>query len=106
MIIVKTRLLQKNVIAIALYPFIIVNKNKKIDSCTINHEKIHLRQQIELLILPFYVWYIIEYLIKLIKYRNTNKAYKHISFEKEAYLNENDLMYLKTRKSFSFLKHT
>jgi hypothetical protein len=105
MIIAKTRLLPKNVVAITLYPFIVINKNKTINDCVINHEKIHLRQQIELLILPFYVWYIIEYLLKLIKYKNSDRAYRVISFEKEAYLYEHDLLYLKRRKSFSFLKH-
>jgi hypothetical protein len=105
MIIVKTRLLQKNVIAMALYPFIVVNKNKTINDRIINHEKIHLRQQIELLILPFYIWYIIEYLVKLIKYRNIDKAYRNISFEKEAYINEKNASYIKNRSFLSFIKY-
>nr|DAU35071.1 MAG TPA: hypothetical protein [Caudoviricetes sp.] len=33
----------------------------------------------------FYLWYIIEYLIRLIMYRDTKLAYKNISFEREAY---------------------
>jgi len=71
----------------------------------INHEKIHLRQQLELLILPFYIWYITEYLIGLIKYRDTKKAYYAISFEREAYANEYNLNYLQTRSFWRFLKY-
>jgi len=71
----------------------------------INHEKIHLRQQLELLILPFYIWYITEYLIGLIKYRDIKKAYYAISFEREAYDNDYNLNYLQTRSFWRFLKY-
>ncbi|AFD55134.1 hypothetical protein RA0C_0118 [Riemerella anatipestifer ATCC 11845 = DSM 15868] len=63
-----------------------------------NHEKIHLRQQLELLILPFFVWYGLNYLWNLIKYKNHREAYRNIIFEQEAYENQNDLEYLKNRK--------
>lgn len=105
MVILKTKLLPKNVVAITLYPFIFVNKIKKINEYVVNHEKIHLRQQIELLILPFYFWYLSEYLIRLIVYKDTHKAYMNISFEKEAYENEGNLEYLDKRKALSFLKY-
>jgi len=36
-------------------------------------------------------------------YWDTSKAYENICFEKEAYNNEKNLDYLKTRKHFSFL---
>lgn len=70
----------------------------------INHEKIHLRQQAELLILPFYVLYISEFIIRFIKHRNFKKAYKNISFEKEAYNNDSNPNYLDTRKIWDFIK--
>lgn len=80
--------------AMALFPFIILDDEKyRNDKYMINHEKIHLRQQLELLILPFYIWYLIEYY---------KKGYMSVSFEREAYANEYDLNYLKKRKSFSF----
>ncbi|HEY6172410.1 MAG TPA: hypothetical protein VIX80_09150, partial [Candidatus Kapabacteria bacterium] len=66
---------------------------------------IHLRQQAELLVLPFYVLYFIEYLVKLIIYRNHDKAYRNISFESEAYQNDEDSGYLKKRKFWSFVKY-
>lgn len=95
-------LLPKHITAITLWPFILfrekINQNNLI---IINHEKIHLKQQLELLVLPFYLVYLTEYIIGLIKYRNHNKAYRHISFEIEAYKNEKNLEYLKQRKPWS-----
>jgi hypothetical protein len=82
--------------AIALFPFIVMPKSTVIDDELINHEKIHLRQQLELLIIPFYIWYLIEIL---------RKGYYGVCFEREAHLNDSDLNYLKNRKSYSFLKY-
>ena len=88
----------------ALFPFILLrDKRMKTNHRLINHEKIHLRQQLELLILPFYMWYVIEYGILLIKLRDKKQAYYGISFEREAYANETDLSYLKTRRFWQFL---
>lgn len=70
----------------------------------INHEKIHLRQQLELLVLPFFFIYIVEFLIRLLQFRSWKLAYRNISFEREAYGNEKDLDYLKTRPLWNFFK--
>jgi len=74
----------------------------KTDKILINHEKIHLKQQIELLWIFFFIWYAVEYYIRLLQCKNHQNAYKQISFEKEAYANQSNLDYLKTRKLFSF----
>lgn len=93
-------------IAIALYLFIIVkSKSLKENTQIIQHEKIHLKQQLELLIIFFYVWYIVEYLIRLWQYKNHYKAYSNISFEKEAYQNDGKKDYLAQRKCFAFLRY-
>jgi len=86
----------QNIRAIALWPNIYVASNTIIDDELINHEKIHLTQQKELLILPFYIWYLIELY---------TKGYRNISFEKEAYANEHNLTYLNNRRIFSFIKY-
>lgn len=88
----------------AIFPFIFV-KYRKPSKVLINHERIHFRQQIELLILPFYLWYVIEYLIHRIKGKSSNQAYMSISFEREAYANDDDLAYLKKRRLWSFWKY-
>ncbi|MBV7441180.1 hypothetical protein KRX57_07080 [Weeksellaceae bacterium TAE3-ERU29] len=104
--IIVTKLLGKDIMGMALFPFILVKEaylktNKRI----INHEKIHLRQQIEMLIIPFYIWYGSEFLFRWLKTKNKDMAYRSISFEREAYANEYNLNYLKNRKFWSFLKY-
>ena len=84
--------------AIALWPFVLLrHKHEHADKVLINHEKIHLRQQLELLIIPFYLIYIAEYLYHLVKYKNHDEAYMNISFEREAYAHEDELQYLSQR---------
>ncbi len=91
---------------LTFYPFVfLADKDDKLNSSFINHEKIHIRQQLEMLIIPFYIWYFIEYLLRLIQYKDRKKAYFTISFEREAYKNEKDLNYLKQRSFWSFLKY-
>lgn len=71
----------------------------------LNHERIHIRQQLELLVIPFYIWYLLEWLYHYAKCRHWWKAYRKISFEQEAYTNETNFNYLKKRKFWSFLKY-
>jgi hypothetical protein len=88
-----------------IFPFMFLKyKDLKGNIVLINHEKIHLRQQIELLILPFFVIYGLEFLVRLFQYKNWALAYRNISFEREAYRKEKDLDYLKTRPLFNFIK--
>lgn len=92
--------------AMALYPFMIFKKQTlKESQVIINHEKVHFRQQQELLIIFFYPLYFLHYLINLIRYRSHHKAYYQICFEKEAYANERDFGYLKRRKGYAWLKY-
>ena len=105
-VIVSRYLIPKGFRGITLFPFVIVSeKDLKQNSVMINHEKIHIRQQLELLILPFFIWYGIEFLVRLIIYRDRNAAYRNISFEREAYANEKDLNYLKQRSFWRFLNY-
>lgn len=91
---------------LTFYPFVfIADKDDKLNKVFINHEKIHIRQQLELLILPFYLWYFVEYLFRLIQYKDRKQAYFNISFEREAYKNEKDLNYLKQRSFWKFLNY-
>jgi len=106
MIVVCKWLVPKGYLAITIWPFIIVRSEglAKTEDL-INHEKIHLKQQIELLLIPFYLWYGIEYLMHYIKYKDSTRAYRHISFELEANIHEKNLSYLNSRKLFSWFKY-
>lgn len=91
---------------ITIFPFVILRDVKnKMNLRLINHEKIHIRQQLELLIFPFFVWYFIEYLYRLYQFKDKNKAYRNIVFEREAYENEKDLNYIHKRSFWSFLRY-
>lgn len=86
-----------------LWPFLLLQeKSSKNDAVFMNHERIHARQQMELLIVPFFIWYGVEFLIRRL-FSNHRTAYRNIVFEREAYALEHDLNYLKTRKWFTFL---
>lgn len=88
----------------ALFPFILVRQPNP-GPTLLNHERIHLRQQAELGILPFYLWYILEYLIRWFHYRDHYQAYRNISFEREAFANDQNLTYLKKRPFWGFWRY-
>lgn len=89
-------------IAINLFGFLFVRGDSKISETTLNHEAIHTEQMKEMLFIFFYLWYIIEWAIRLLMPGN---AYRNISFEREAYDNQGKTNYLKGRNAFSWIKY-
>lgn len=105
-LIVSKYLIPKGFTGLTIYPFVILRERKdRAVLEVLNHEKIHIRQQLELLVLPFFIWYFLEYLIRLAQYKDKHLAYRNISFEREAYANEKDFDYLKNRSVWRFLKY-
>ena len=86
--------------AINLFGVLFVRGNAKIDDVTLNHEAIHTAQMREMLYIFFYLWYGIEWVVRLFMKGN---AYRNIRFEREAYNNEKNLSYLDNRKWFAWL---
>lgn len=94
-------------------------KDTPIPPTTMNHEGIHACQAGDFLpdflsgfflgflgYIIFYLLYFIEWLIKLfISIFTGNNAYYSISFEQEAYLNQDNLNYQDTRKRFAWIKY-
>lgn len=72
---------------------------------TVTHERIHTKQMVEMLFIGFYLWYLFEWIFKLFKYKDSWLAYKSISFEQEAYMNEGDIGYPMNREHFAWLKY-
>ena len=116
--------------AITIFPFVFARKKAKpLSDVYINHEGIHLSQQLEVLLaslivvflaitivhiswwwmlatLPvYYIWYGMEYLIRSIAYRSWKEGYRNIAFEQEAYLNERDYNYITDRNGFAWIKY-
>ena len=101
--IVRSRYLPfKGYNAINLFVVIVANPEVKVDAVMHNHERIHTRQMLELLVVGFYLWYITEWIIRLPRKGN---SYRRISFEQEAYDHENDLNYLDHRKRFAWIHY-
>jgi len=105
-IIIFKHFIPKGFIGLTIYPFVFLQEKKwTTNKVLINHERIHLKQQLELLIIPFFIIYFLEFLYGLFIYKNKYLAYKNISFEREAYQNESNMQYLKERSFWNFLKY-
>lgn len=93
----------KGFACINLFGLLFVRKGIKMREIDINHEAIHTAQMKELLYIPFYIIYLIEWLIRVLFTKNhfSKKAYYYISFEREAYRNQWNLKYLEKRKHFA-----
>lgn len=87
--------------AMNLFGVLFVRGNARINERTIRHETIHTAQMKEMWYVFFYIWYVIEWLIRLPK----GNAYRNIAFEREAYANQDDLSYLKNRMRFDFVRY-
>lgn len=106
MILVFKYIFTGNYVGLALWPFILIkNGGLRDDRVLLNHERIHLRQQLELLILLFYVWYVLEWSYYLVKLGDGYKAYRAVSFEREAYAEEQNMDYLQKRRLWSFFRY-
>ena len=96
----------KNFSAINLFGLIIVRKDYgELSDAEKNHESIHTRQMLEMFIILFYLLYVIEWLIRVVEYKNRYEAYKNISYEREAYSNMYNREYLRKRKPYSFIHY-
>ena len=98
--IIQSKLVPKR-FCVNLFSTIWESDPRWIDEKIINHERIHTAQQRELLFVPFYVAYIVEWVVRLLKERNFYAAYRSISFEREAYAHGDNLNYLASRKMYA-----
>ena len=101
--IIRNRFLPfKGFTAINLFGVILVRPKVVVNPILLNHERIHTRQMLEMLIVGFYLWYVVEWLLRLPR---KGSAYRHISLEREAYAHEHDLGYLEHRKHFAWWRY-
>lgn len=108
-------------LAINLFGLIFVRRGRPFVASDLNHEQIHTRQMRELLYLPFYLIYIIEWLVRLAqtfcsqepapgnrqdpsprKQSRLLRAYHRISFEREAYTHQSEPSYLSNRSPWAW----
>lgn len=103
MIIIRNNIIPfKGFAAINICGILFVRNSTKVTDIMLNHERIHTKQIIECLVIPFYLIYLINYIVNLCIYKNTNAAYRNIMFEREAYANEHNLNYNNERRWYSW----
>lgn len=120
----------KGYTALTIWPLVFARKSEKpLKRNVENHERIHLRQQLEVMLLSaavlavviclagcswwwmlavlvaYYAGYGIDYAVHYFAYGSPNEAYRNISCEQEAYLNEQDTAYLSHRRPFAWIKY-
>ena len=95
----------KRFIAINLFGVLFVRGNKTLSQQTVVHEQIHTKQMQEMLYVFFYLWYVLEWLIRLLVIRNPHKAYRAISFEQEARVYQQYAAYPPNRPHYSWTKY-
>ena len=102
--IVRTKYLPplRNYTAINLFGVFFVHPDVRLTKRLVNHESIHTAQMRALLYFPFYILYLLEWLIRLF-FRG--HAYSNLSFEREAYDNEYDYHYLENRRHYAWVKY-
>lgn len=88
---------------INLFGVLFVRKGRTLTEVNINHERIHTAQMREMLYIPFYVWYVLEWLIELFGYGRG--AYATNTFEREAHANDENLNYLNERKHYAWWEY-
>jgi len=87
--------------AITLFCFVF--SRGEISERTKRHETIHFQQYLETLVVGFLVIYLLDYLCRLVAYRDGARAYRMICFEQEAYQYDDRLAYLERRKRFNWV---
>lgn len=98
--IVRTKYIPlKGFSAINLLGVLFVHPGVYLSDQLINHERIHTAQMLEMGVVFFYVAYLMEWLVRL---PMRGKAYRNLSFEREAYANERNLLYLNERKHYAW----
>lgn len=89
-----------------VFGVLFVRKDSVLTDADINHEAIHTAQMKEMLYVAFYVWYVIEWIARLVSNGfNTHAAYRAVSLEKESYANEDNPAYLQYRSRYSWIKY-
>jgi len=93
----------KGYCAMNICGLLFVRKNCQVSELMLRHETIHSEQIKEMGVIFFYIWYVLEWLIRL--FINGFNAYYMISFEQEAYDNQKNENYLSNRKHYAWFKY-
>lgn len=92
--------------AVAFFPLIIFRSHEEKIPWIINHEKIHLRQQLETAFVGTFILSFLETIYaKFVLGKTFKEAYLWRSSEQEAYQNQNNFKYLESRRPWTQFKY-
>lgn len=102
MIVIHNRILPfgKNFLAINLFGIIFAKGS--CDAEVLRHEYIHTLQMRETGYIGFYLFYVVEWLVKAVLKRSFFQGYLAISFEREAYTFDYDSNYPRRRRHYAW----
>lgn len=86
---------------INIFGILFVRNGSFLSKKDMNHERIHTAQMKEMLYIFFYLWYFVEWVVKLFIFGK--RAYMNISFEKEAQCFDEIETYLKGREPYAWI---
>ena len=94
--------------AINVCGVLFVKKGTEVTPRLLQHEKIHTKQMLEMMIVGFYLVYVIEFIYRYIKQKPNGRsrwrqACRAISFEREAYFNESRPNYFALREPYQWV---
>ena len=95
----------KGFIAMNICGILFVRKEleNKLTDDVLRHETIHSKQMLEILVIGFYLWYLVEWLFRFLCCFNFKQAYRNIGFEREAKAFEDKEYYLEVRRHFAWM---
>lgn len=90
--------------ALNLFGIVFVRGEESLTAHEVRHEMIHTAQMQEMLYVGFYLWYAVEWVIRLFQtYGSFRLAYRAVSLEREAYAHEGEYDYLtEQRRPFAW----
>ncbi|MES2225054.1 MAG: hypothetical protein V4478_03650 [Patescibacteria group bacterium] len=95
-----------NAMGITVYPFIFVRTDTRGHEGLVRHETVHIRQQLELLLVGAILLFIVEYIYaRFIKRLDARQTYYYSAMEQEAHRNTKNTNYLNERKPYAVLKY-
>lgn len=90
---------------LSFFIFIWISKLDKDERRLMRHETIHFWQQVEMLFIFHWLFYVAFYLVARAKGHCHYVAYRYNPFELEAFSNDPDELYLRKRKPFAWARY-
>lgn len=109
-------IIENNIIPFGTYDVVnicgvlFVKKGTELTPEILQHERIHSKQIFELFIVGFYLWYVVEFAVRYLRLKDNGRsrwkrAYRAISFEREAYFNQSRTNYFALRENYQFVTY-